>query len=236
MKNNIIHLEIVVIALITAMLASCSGMHQVSCPDFSKNRNYSSDNRSHHRALKNKKEKNDFADISFFKKHEEKEKEVVDNQKERKLDKKGEQIDAKSYSENKKTIQSHPVAENYSEVVLASNDEDVSKEIVLNQIVSDEIQANQGSVTRETKIDNRNNSTDNKVSRVSSGGGGDGFGFSIASLVLGIVAFMGGPAGLICGVLAIVFGAIALKRSFRGRGLAIAGLVLGIVACILILL
>jgi hypothetical protein len=57
-------------------------------------------------------------------------------------------------------------------------------------------------------------------------------GFAIASLVLGLLAFGGIP--FIGSLLAIIFGAIALKRirrdpSLEGRGMAIAGIVLGII-------
>ena len=54
-------------------------------------------------------------------------------------------------------------------------------------------------------------------------------GFSIASMVLGIVGIFVAP--IPCGILAIVFGAIGLKKG--GKGFAIAGLVLGIVDIVL---
>lgn len=51
-------------------------------------------------------------------------------------------------------------------------------------------------------------------------------GFSVASLVLGILGFSG-----ICAILAIVFGAIGInqanKRVAGGKGMAVAGVVLG---------
>ena len=62
-------------------------------------------------------------------------------------------------------------------------------------------------------------------------------GFAVASLVLGLVGF------LLCGVpsiLAVIFGGIALSQikkrpeEFTGRGLAIAGLILGIVMMVLV--
>ena len=60
-----------------------------------------------------------------------------------------------------------------------------------------------------------------------------GSGMAIASLVLGIVGFL---IPLICSVLAITFGGIALsnsnKRGASGKGMAIAGLVLGIIGCL----
>ncbi|MDC3115785.1 DUF4190 domain-containing protein [Bacteroidota bacterium] len=61
---------------------------------------------------------------------------------------------------------------------------------------------------------------------------GGGKGMSVAALVCGIVGLFFG--GLILGPLAIVFGAIGMKRD--GRGMAIAGLVCGIVATLLSLL
>jgi hypothetical protein len=58
-------------------------------------------------------------------------------------------------------------------------------------------------------------------------------GFAVASLVLGIAIFC---TGIIGGILAVVFGNLALARidaaqgAQRGRGLAIAGIVLGWIA------
>jgi len=63
-------------------------------------------------------------------------------------------------------------------------------------------------------------------------------GLAIASLVLGIVGFF--FAGFVLGILAIIFGAISLKKIKRsggflnGKGMAIAGLVLGIIIMSLI--
>ena len=61
----------------------------------------------------------------------------------------------------------------------------------------------------------------------SSSGGGNGF--SIASLVLGILGLF--RYGLLFGPLAIIFGIIGLNR--EGRGMALAGLILGIIDIIL---
>jgi Domain of unknown function (DUF4190) len=58
-------------------------------------------------------------------------------------------------------------------------------------------------------------------------------GFAVASLVLGIAIFC---TGIIGGILAVIFGNIALKRiddaqgAAKGRGLAITGIVLGWIA------
>lgn len=67
--------------------------------------------------------------------------------------------------------------------------------------------------------------------------GGSTNGLAIASLVLGIVGIVGscltGVFAIVFGVLAIIFGAIAMKqikdRGQAGRGLALTGLILGIV-------
>ncbi len=64
-------------------------------------------------------------------------------------------------------------------------------------------------------------------------------GLAVASLVLGILSLLISFSvfGLICGVLAVVFGAIAKNKikedpdTFKGRKMAGAGLVLGIIAC-----
>jgi|TARA_B100000767_G_C19422758_1_gene392677 hypothetical protein len=55
---------------------------------------------------------------------------------------------------------------------------------------------------------------------------GNGKGMSIASMVCGITAIFFG--GIVLGPLAIIFGAIGLKRD--GRGMAITGLICGILA------
>lgn len=54
-----------------------------------------------------------------------------------------------------------------------------------------------------------------------------GNGLSIASFVLSIVGLV--IFGLVCGLLAIIFGGIALSKGKGLRGLAIAGLVIGII-------
>lgn len=61
---------------------------------------------------------------------------------------------------------------------------------------------------------------------------GQGSGFSIASLVIGIIGLF--IFGWLLGPLAIIFGAIGMNRD--GRGMAIAGLILGIVDILLWLL
>lgn len=63
-------------------------------------------------------------------------------------------------------------------------------------------------------------------------------GMAIASLVCGILAFF--VLGVVLGPLAIIFGGVALSKirknpEVKGRGLAVAGLVLGIVATVLII-
>ena len=57
---------------------------------------------------------------------------------------------------------------------------------------------------------------------------------AVASLVLGLIALLGGSftggfAGIICGILAIIFGAAGRKDTAH-KGMATAGLVLGIIA------
>tara|TARA_B110001450_G_C17385708_1_gene385542 strand:- start:128 stop:520 length:393 start_codon:yes stop_codon:yes gene_type:complete len=65
----------------------------------------------------------------------------------------------------------------------------------------------------------------NSLSTAVSGGGK---GMSIAAMVCGIVGIF--FAGIILGPLAIIFGALGMKRD--GRGMAITGLVLGIIATV----
>lgn len=55
-------------------------------------------------------------------------------------------------------------------------------------------------------------------------------GLSIASMVLGIVACVIPFAGIATAPLAVIFAAIQLRRAAGGKGMAITGLVLGIIA------
>lgn len=52
--------------------------------------------------------------------------------------------------------------------------------------------------------------------------------FAVTSLVLGIISVIVPWAGVLAGPLAIIFGALRLRRWSAGRGMAIAGFVLGI--------
>lgn len=56
-------------------------------------------------------------------------------------------------------------------------------------------------------------------------------GLSIASMVLGIVGIILSctGVGIICGLLALIFGGIALNKKQGIKGMAIAGIVLGII-------
>jgi len=59
-----------------------------------------------------------------------------------------------------------------------------------------------------------------------------GLGFSITSLVTGVIAFSTGWIFFLSiptGAVAIVFAALTLKKHYSGNGLAIAGLITGIV-------
>jgi hypothetical protein len=55
-------------------------------------------------------------------------------------------------------------------------------------------------------------------------------GFAVASLVLGLVGLFVFP--IVSGILAIVFGSLRLRAGSAGRGMAIAGFVLGIVGTV----
>ncbi|GAB4027168.1 hypothetical protein GCM10028773_57800 [Spirosoma koreense] len=63
-------------------------------------------------------------------------------------------------------------------------------------------------------------------------------GLAIAALVCGILSFF--LLGIVLGPLAIIFGGVALSKirkepGLKGRGMAVAGLVLGIVATVILL-
>ncbi|MGO9115728.1 MAG: DUF4190 domain-containing protein [Thermoguttaceae bacterium] len=61
-------------------------------------------------------------------------------------------------------------------------------------------------------------------------------GFAVTSMVLGIVGIFAFCFGILFGVLAVIFGGVALNgmtrsRNSEGKGMAITGLVLGIIEC-----
>lgn len=78
----------------------------------------------------------------------------------------------------------------------------------------------------------KKNKTDDPLPEVGKPAQG-GKGLSIASFVLSLVGLL--IFGLICGILAIVFGAIALGKGNAGRGLAIAGIVIGVIDVVFVL-
>lgn len=57
-------------------------------------------------------------------------------------------------------------------------------------------------------------------------------GIPVTSLVLGIVALCIPVFGFVPGVLAVIFGALRLRKGAPGRGMAIAGFVCGLLAVI----
>lgn len=77
---------------------------------------------------------------------------------------------------------------------------------------------------REIKKEVENNFVNSNLSNDNLAPKGDGSGYSIAALVLGIVGLV--LAGLICGALAIIFGGIGLSKKQK-KGMAIAGIILG---------
>jgi hypothetical protein len=65
-------------------------------------------------------------------------------------------------------------------------------------------------------------------------------GKAIASLVLSLVSILITCTAPVCGILSIIFGALALKdtapNKMRGRGMAMAGLIVGIISVIIAIL
>lgn len=61
-------------------------------------------------------------------------------------------------------------------------------------------------------------------------------GLAIASMVLGIVALVFSCClpwvTFICALLAVIFGGVSLAKKMGGKGMAIAGLVCGIIGCV----
>ena len=63
-------------------------------------------------------------------------------------------------------------------------------------------------------------------------------GFAITSMVLGIIAILTCIYGIILGVLAVIFGHVSLSKinkdpTLGGKGMAVAGLACGYVACVI---
>lgn len=94
-----------------------------------------------------------------------------------------------------------------------------------------------------------NNYDDNRSIQVNDYNGGNqyggyggnqqgGFGLSVASMVLGIVSILFCCCfwyiSLPCGLVGLILGAIAIKKNNKGKGMAIAGLVLSIVSLALV--
>ena len=79
---------------------------------------------------------------------------------------------------------------------------------------------------------------ENNSQTTQSNSDGEGKGFSVTSLVLGIISLVlwcYWPLSITCAILAIIFGIVGKKR--EGRGMAIAGIVLGIIAlCIWVII
>ena len=55
-------------------------------------------------------------------------------------------------------------------------------------------------------------------------------GFAITAMVLGICSLVIPYAGIVLGILAVVFASVSRNKNEAGRGMAVAGLVTGIVA------
>jgi hypothetical protein len=78
---------------------------------------------------------------------------------------------------------------------------------------------------------------DPRLKRSTTGAPKNQKGFAITSMVLGIISMVTGCIGIAVGIAAAVFGGIALNGMKRsgisdGRGMAIAGITLGIIAVI----
>ena len=95
----------------------------------------------------------------------------------------------------------------------------------LNMVVEASFPVTENGVNTEVVADNTNLVIEAPVR-----GGGPGMG--IAALCCGILGFFFLP--FLLGPLAIIFGALGLKN--RGRGMAIAGLVLGIIQVLLVVI
>jgi hypothetical protein len=205
-------------------------MHQVACPDINKNP-YAPHN-TNHDYYSAKPVKNDTPfKIRDSRNNDRGRAELPLNTSAKKNISELKKIEVSESYENS-TIEL-PQNAYHSELSIASHNEYSTKEIIANPVYPE------NTITREVILLEKESITlSDKNSSASSGSSdGDGIGFSIASLVLGILAFLNYPAAaLVLAILAIVFGGISLKKHYRGRGMAIAGLVLGIVAIVLILL
>jgi hypothetical protein len=210
-------------------------MHQVACPDFSKSRNYQGNHRSHsfntgtlhHNNVK-------FAHL-FRKKTDTKNEPVSASLSQQEFQ--GEQISKTNTGsilpETESGFNNFSEEKENDPILIASSNEDVSKEIALNNIVRNKISGSDIPLPASRHSLNKKDESGS----LSASGRSSSYGYSIVALVAGILAFFTGFSGAILfGVLAIVFGAISLRRGSAGRMMALIGLILGIVAIALILL
>ena len=206
---------IALILISTIALSSCSKYTQVSCPDIKQEkankRHLAYKNRAHFKIQKKSHKKFERNDLQAIKTNET----VIDSTK---------------------PIAEKVVYENF----LASNDQQSTNTSTYNYKQKTKDYPNIFSkkekkiITKELKKEYKKISRSN-VKEVASSDSAHGF--AVASFVLGLIGVL--VWGFLFGVLAVIFGAIALSKmdkGDRGYGLAIAGLILGIVAVLVFIL
>lgn len=222
----------IIVILSCSIVLSCSNYKQVACPDFKKNPNYNlyATNYKHYTRQKQHSKNATVRLIHFKKKRENKQK--SDSYNNWKI----------AYNTNIENINSNSNAILLNQFIKTIENKENSTKIICkadidenNKILKSQ-KSNINEVKQYAQVDRKNNNTRIKPNSDKE----SSYGLSIASLVLGILAFMlPFGLGLVSGILAIVFGAIGLKRirtGGKGRGMAISGLILGIVAVVLIIL
>jgi len=219
MKKNI-YVHSILLALL-ALIVSCSSVNQVSTASKIQNRKYTKG----------------FYISNLFHKHKNNVKEQKENNVISKIDNQQQQLNNEELTLNSNSVNpdvekseksKSPIADvvktamAYSKNVYKSTDnKSFSQVSAEHKIAKKQFQSNFISAVKQK-------------SNHKSGSNGGGPGLSIASFALGIFGLL--LFGIICGVLAIIFGATAIASGRDMKGLAIAGLILGIIDIIGVLI
>ena len=203
------------ILISTIVLSSCSKYTQVTCPDIQQEKT-----NKRHLAYKNKPQ---------FKIQKKSHK--ITERKDLQAIKTNETL-----IDDTEQIEEKAVYENF----LASNDQQSANTLTSNYNLIQKDYSNNFSKKKQKIIAKELKKEYKKVSHSNGkevASNDNAHGFAVASFVLGIIGVV--FWGFLFGILAVIFGAIALskmEKGDRGYGLAIAGLILGIVAVLVFVL
>lgn len=251
MKNFILKASLYLIAFF--LIASCTQYKQVACPDFSKNRSYTTDSKrknfekhnykTKQISFRNKKRKNtkDLHIASSEQKNSSRINNEIPNENPFSINPinkdilETKQLDNKKNNQNEKPEDNNLLASSDKNIVVLKKQNIIPAAKIENNINPDELIISR----KEKKEFKKNFKKDLNELKKNLKEDKPAQGMAIASLVLGILGLF--IFGFIAGILAIIFGGIALKRikanpDQPGRGLAIAGLILGIIDVALLLI